>query len=128
MSLAFNKFQIKTIIVAMIATMIAANYLILRNFLTLKTNNQNPIPIVQGQTDLKIYTKDELSLYDGSDPNKPVLLGFDGYVYDVSPGRKDFYDKGQSYNYLVGRDSTKELIIVGGNIIKNKYQVVGKFQ
>ena len=128
MSLVFNKLHIKITIVTIIVAMVIANYLVLRNFLTINSDAQYLSTQTQDQTNLKSYTNEELALYNGSDENKPVLLGFEGYVYDVSPGRKDFYDKGQSYNYLVGRDSTKELRIVGGNIIKNKYKIVGKLQ
>ncbi|UZP41993.1 hypothetical protein NXS19_009809 [Fusarium pseudograminearum] len=33
-------------------------------------------------------TLDELSLYDGRDPDRPILLAINGTIYDVSPGRR----------------------------------------
>jgi predicted heme/steroid binding protein len=74
---------------------------------------------------LPIYTIDVLSIYNGDDLTKPVLIAYDGYVYDVSPGREEFYNHGMDYHYLTGRDSTKELNIVGGSIIKKKYKIIG---
>ena len=77
---------------------------------------------------LSEYTKESLAQYDGSDLDKPVLLAMEGLVYDVSPGRDEFYNPGQGYHYLAGRDATLELLIAGGSIIKRKYQVVGIYK
>lgn len=75
--------------------------------------------------DLPKYSSIEIASFNGSDANKPVYLALNGYVYDVSAGRNDFYNPGESYNYLVGRDSSNELNLFGGEIIKRKYKVVG---
>lgn len=79
-------------------------------------------------TPLLKYNEQQLAQYDGNDPTKPVLLALDGYVYDVSSGRQDFYNPDKSYHYLVGKDSSSELHLFGGEIIKKKYQIVGVFQ
>lgn len=68
-----------------------------------------------------------LSQYNGIDVSKPVLLALDGYVYDVSPGRDEFYAVGKPYHDLVGKDSSQLLHLVGADIIKRKYQVVGTY-
>lgn len=75
--------------------------------------------------ELPVYTIESIKQFDGSDPNKPIYIGYDGNVYDVSPGRDAFYGPNKAYNYLTGKDSTTELNIAGGSIIKNKYKIVG---
>lgn len=80
-------------------------------------------PTTSGE--LKYFSVDELKKYDGSDPAFPIYMGYETKVYDVTAG-KNFYQKGATYNYLVGRDSTKELNEVGvGEIIIRKYPVIG---
>lgn len=74
---------------------------------------------------LEEFTSAELALYDGTDTTKRILVGLDGMVYDVTSG-KEYYQKGGSYNWLVGKDSSKELNLIGGEIIKKKYPIVGK--
>lgn len=76
----------------------------------------------------RIYTLAQLSLYDGSDPKLPVLIAMNGDVYDVSAGRKQFYDPGRPYHALVGTDATALLRIAGGEIIARKYPVVGRLK
>lgn len=71
------------------------------------------------------FTQEELKKYDGTDPNLPIYLALDGNVYDVTKG-KEFYEVGGSYHSLAGKDSSLELNIVGGDIIKRKYPVIGR--
>lgn len=66
----------------------------------------------------------ELQTYDGSDPEKPLLVAIDGILYDVSEGSR-FYAKGEVYNFLIARDATTELQLVGTDLITDKYPVVG---
>lgn len=73
----------------------------------------------------KTFTTEDLSKYNGSNPELPIYIGLNGVVYDVSQGAADFYAKGKSYNYLTGKDSSKELNLIGGSIIKKKYPAVG---
>ena len=75
--------------------------------------------------DIQTITLSELSMYDGSDPTKPIYLGLNGYVYDVSEGRK-FYETNGTYHYLAGKDSSEELNLIGGDIIVRKYKVIAK--
>lgn len=70
------------------------------------------------------YHEADLAPFDGSNADKPIYIGLDGYVYDVSKG-KEYYITGGSYHYLAGRDSSKELDLIGGEIIKREYPVVG---
>lgn len=77
--------------------------------------------------DLPVYTAITLTQHDGS-TDAPVLLALDGLVYDVSAGRVDFYNPGESYHYLVGKDASSWLHIYGAGLIKEKYPVVGVYQ
>lgn len=77
------------------------------------------------ESNLPTYTASELAQYDGSDPNKPIYIGYNGYVYDVTAG-KQYYEAGGVYNFLAGKDSSDQLNIIGGDIIQKKYPIVGK--
>lgn len=88
----------------------------------------NSSPNVDTNTNLELFTSESIKAFDGTDLTKPVYIAYGGYVYDVSPGRDDFYNEGKSYHYLTGKDSTFELNIAGGAIIKSKYKVVGIYQ
>lgn len=85
-------------------------------------------PVEIQPDELGYFSVEELKKYDGSNPDLPIYMGYEGNVYDVTPG-KSFYEKGATYNYLTGRDATKELNEVGvGEIIVRKYKVIGKIQ
>jgi len=73
------------------------------------------------------FTPEELKKYNGTDPKLPIYLALDGNVYDVTKG-KEFYIIGGPYHYLAGKDSSFELHIVGGDIIKRKYSIIGKYE
>jgi len=57
------------------------------------------------------YTEKQLAKYDGSDPDplKPVLLAYDGIVYDVTEGRR-IYGPGGGYHQFAGRDATRAYV------------------
>ncbi|KAG8955580.1 hypothetical protein FRC04_007571 [Tulasnella sp. 424] len=57
----------------------------------------------------KMYTESMLAKYDGTDPEKPVLLAIDGIVYDVSEGRRT-YGPGGSYHQFAGRDAARAFV------------------
>lgn len=77
--------------------------------------------------DLPWYSEADLARYNGQDANKPIYLAFEGYVYDVTAGSR-FYDLNGNYHYLAGKDSTAELHVAGGGIIKRKYPIVGRLK
>ncbi|MCA9375054.1 hypothetical protein KC622_01845 [Candidatus Dojkabacteria bacterium] len=88
-------------------------------------NSQPVVAQTQAQVaELPRFTADELSAYDGSNPDNPIYIGYQGKVYDVTAG-KDYYQLGGSYHYLAGKDSTKDLNLFGGDIIKREYPVFG---
>lgn len=69
----------------------------------------------------------ELAQFDGSDSSKPIYIGMNGLVYDVSAGR-DYYKIDGTYHFLAGKDSSDQLNIIGGDIIKRKYPVIAKLK
>lgn len=56
-------------------------------------------------------TEHELRAYDGSDPNKPLLMAIKGKIYDVSRSRM-FYGPGGPYAMFVGRDASRALALM----------------
>lgn len=85
-------------------------------------NHMPRAPIPQGKP--RSFTASQLAQFNGNNPNEPIYLALDGFVYDVTKGR-EFYRSGGPYHYLAGKDSTTELRIAGGGIIKRKYPVIG---
>lgn len=94
---------------------------------------------------------DELSQFDGSDPNLPIYLSLRRRLFDVTDSAK-YYSKGQKYDYLAGKEIARGLatgcletsgltsdlrgltedqldIVEGwGQFYKNKYRLVGYLQ
>lgn len=77
------------------------------------------------ETGLTQFSLDELAHYDGTDPSKPIYIGLNGLVYDVSAGR-NYYEPNGTYHFLAGKDSSEQLNLIGGDIIKRKYPVIGR--
>ena len=73
---------------------------------------------------LPSFSRSELSRYNGTNPDEPIFIGLDGYVYDVTLG-KEYYITGGAYHDIAGTDASKDLHIFGGDIIKTKYPIVG---
>lgn len=90
----------------------------------IKLRSASYTPVSVDTTNLQKISLDELKQYDGSDSDKPIYIGLNGYVYDVTPGRS-FYETGGTYHYLAGKDSSAELNLIGGDIIIKKYKVIG---
>ncbi|KAJ1926356.1 hypothetical protein EC988_010307, partial [Linderina pennispora] len=81
------------------------SYLITETFLwgyqSKWTNYRNYIPRTQ-----HVYTQSELAMYNGSNPDLPLLLAVKGDVYDVTDGW-GFYGPGSTYHIFAGRDSSR---------------------
>lgn len=75
---------------------------------------------------LPTYSKETLARYNGEDPSLPIYIAFEGNVYDVTSGKK-FYEPGGAYHFLAGTDGTLLLRTFGGDLIKQKYLVVGTY-
>lgn len=67
----------------------------------------NPLP--EHSPIPRIFTVEELSLYNGSDPQLPILLGVLGSVFDVTKGRSH-YGPGGGYNHFAGRDASRAFV------------------
>ncbi|KAL9276555.1 hypothetical protein ACSQ67_025902 [Phaseolus vulgaris] len=63
-------------------------------------------PVQLGQV-----TDRELRAYDGSDPNKPLLMAIKGQIYDVSTGR-NFYGPGGPYAMFAGKECSRALSLL----------------
>lgn len=62
-----------------------------------------PPPVQLGE-----ITEEELKKYDGSDPDKPLLMAIKGQIYDVSQSR-GFYGPGGPYALFAGKDASRAL-------------------
>ncbi len=82
-------------------------------------------PVSTTQKSQRIFTKEELSQYDGSGKHQQILLAYEGDVYDITSG-SEFYAPEKPYHFLAGSDATAMLRIAGGSIVKKKYPIIGK--
>ncbi|KAJ4784222.1 Membrane steroid-binding protein 1 [Rhynchospora pubera] len=62
-----------------------------------------PEPVQVGE-----ICEDELRMYDGSDPEKPILTAIKGQIYDVSKSSM-FYGPGGPYELFAGKDHSRAL-------------------
>ena len=58
---------------------------------------------------VRLWTKEELSKFDGSSGSEEVLLGFLGLVYNVSMNAQH-YGAGAEYNVFAGKDATRAFL------------------
>ncbi|KAJ8765900.1 hypothetical protein K2173_020416 [Erythroxylum novogranatense] len=59
-------------------------------------------------------TEQELRAYDGSDPNKPILVAIKGQIYDVSDSRM-LYGPGGPYAMFAGREVSRAFALLSFN-------------
>ncbi|XP_034210230.1 membrane-associated progesterone-binding protein 4 isoform X2 [Prunus dulcis] len=57
----------------------------------------------------RLFTVEELALYNGTDQSLPILLGILGSVFDVTKG-KSHYGEGGGYNHFSGRDASRAFV------------------
>ncbi|XP_073000421.1 membrane-associated progesterone-binding protein 4 [Typha latifolia] len=64
----------------------------------------------------RLWSVEELALYNGTDEKLPILLGIVGSVFDVTKGRSH-YGPGGGYHHFSGRDASRAFI--SGNFSGN---------
>ncbi|XP_054818485.1 membrane-associated progesterone-binding protein 4 [Prosopis cineraria] len=57
----------------------------------------------------RLFSPEELALYNGTDEGLPILLGIIGSVFDVTKG-KSHYGSGGGYNHFAGRDASRAFV------------------
>ncbi|CAL5203493.1 unnamed protein product [Lathyrus oleraceus] len=57
----------------------------------------------------RLFSSEELSLFNGTDQGLPILLGILGSVFDVTKG-KSHYGSGGGYNHFAGRDASRAFV------------------
>ncbi|CAJ2668453.1 membrane-associated progesterone-binding protein 4 [Trifolium pratense] len=57
----------------------------------------------------RLFSTQELSLFNGTDQGLPILLGILGSVFDVTKG-KTHYGLGGGYNHFAGRDASRAFV------------------
>lgn len=61
------------------------------------------------QPQLRVFTPEELALYNGTDGSLPILLGILGSVFDVTKGKSN-YGVGGAYHHFSGRDASRAFV------------------
>ncbi|KAL4893667.1 cytochrome b5-like heme/steroid binding domain-containing protein [Aspergillus ambiguus] len=56
-----------------------------------------------------LLTPDQLALYDGSDPARPIYLAVNGSIFDVSANPL-VYGPGGHYSFFTGKDATRAFV------------------
>jgi hypothetical protein len=57
----------------------------------------------------RLFSTQELALFNGTDQGLPILLGILGSVFDVTKG-KTHYGLGGGYNHFAGRDASRAFV------------------
>ncbi|XP_010255541.1 PREDICTED: membrane-associated progesterone-binding protein 4 [Nelumbo nucifera] len=64
---------------------------------------------VKSPVQARLWTSEELSMYNGTDNGLPILLGILGSVFDVTKG-KSHYGPGGGYHHFAGRDASRAFV------------------
>ncbi|KIX07396.1 uncharacterized protein Z518_02049 [Rhinocladiella mackenziei CBS 650.93] len=69
----------------------------------------NPSHIAHWWRGPLLLTPEQLALYNGTDPQKPIYLAINGTIFDVTEGKRT-YGPGGSYEVFAGRDATRAFV------------------
>lgn len=78
-------------------------------------------PALEGKK-VKLWSKEELAQFDGTDSQKGIYLAYLGIVYDVSANQQH-YGKGADYNIFTGKDASRAFIT--GNFSHDLHDHIG---
>lgn len=65
--------------------------------------------LINFKSSQKLFSAEELALYNGTDDSLPILLGILGSVFDVTKG-KSHYGVGGGYHHFAGRDASRAFV------------------
>ncbi len=75
----------------------------------------------------KVFTEDELSEFDGTEPGKPVYFAYKGKVYDVT--ESPLFIDGMHFEHYSGTDLTEFMDeSPHGDEVLEEFKVVGTFE
>ncbi|XP_022882742.1 membrane steroid-binding protein 2-like [Olea europaea var. sylvestris] len=99
-----------TIAALMVVTykVVCSMFVAAEDYVAVKKSNEF---VVREPVQLGDVTEEDLRAYDGSDPNKPLLMAIKGQIYDVSRSRM-FYGPGGPYALFTGRDASRALALM----------------
>mmetsp|Transcript_33597 Transcript_33597/g.78717 ORF Transcript_33597/g.78717 Transcript_33597/m.78717 type:complete len:289 (+) Transcript_33597:3-869(+) len=69
----------------------------------------DPSKVVSSRSGGRLFTKEELKAFDGSDSSKPLYLAIAGKVFDVTRGSKH-YGPGGGYSFFAGIDGSRAFV------------------
>ncbi|KAH1189710.1 Membrane-associated progesterone-binding protein 4 [Glycine max] len=64
---------------------------------------------IKFETAERLFSAEELSLFNGTDEGLPILLGILGSVFDVTKGKSHYGSRG-GYNHFAGRDASRAFV------------------
>ncbi|XP_061355412.1 membrane-associated progesterone-binding protein 4 [Gastrolobium bilobum] len=64
---------------------------------------------IKFDTAQRLFSAEELALFNGTDERLPIFLGILGSVFDVTKG-KSHYGSGGGYNHFAGRDASRAFV------------------
>nr|CAD1822270.1 unnamed protein product [Ananas comosus var. bracteatus] len=92
-----------------------------------RRHRRDPLPILlKKPLRPRLWTVEELALYNGTEEGLPILLGILGSVFDVTKGRSH-YGPGGGYHHFAGRDASRAFVSeIFQEVYNERYIFVGK--
>ncbi len=82
--------------------------------------------VVKMNENLPIYTKAQLTLYNGQDKEE-IWVAYQGNIYNV--GHSRLWRNGKHYEHWAGQDLTKELEDAPHNAnVFDKFEIIGRLE